>query len=260
MRLRTLTLITVVALAGCDPDSEPVGQSEGSGTGSGSDSDSNGTQGDPTTGDSASGTTADDSATTIDPSTSGVTSVGSEDTGQGEASGSSETGITCSKEKDCAPCPDGTVLDTYCDDDGLFVCECIPAGSDCDLPTYVQDAAEGKTTPVDCGTVTLEDSAQDYAAATDCVLQHSEMQEAYTMVAQLQGIDSSVWAGYAGTVGFVYGEASFMYDGGGLAGGEFIWRQDCTPTLVPDCSPGPGAGTCLTCDAKSTLVCSDPDA
>lgn len=129
----------------------------------------------------------------------------------------------------------------------------------CDLPTYVDEAAAGKTVPEDCGTVTLDDPDAAYVAAHDCVLAASDTQQAYRMVAQLQGIDSSVWVGYAGTVGFVYSESSFLYDGGGNAGGEFISRTECSPEAVFECVPSSSNGTCLTCEGENNLVCSDPD-
>ncbi len=268
--------MSVLALAGCDPDSEPVGHSDGGGTDSGG---ASGSEGDPTTGGSNSGS---DSNTTVTPmpSTSGATDSASAsasdsdsasasdsdsdsastssdatDSGSDDSSGS-DTGEVC--DPTCEPCAKGFEPKISCDGDEP-TCDCVP-GSDCDLPSYVDAAAEGKTVPMDCGTVTLADTAEDYAAATACVLAASESMEAYTMLAQLQGVDSTVWAGYAGTVSFIYAESIFSYDGGGNAGGEFINRQDCTPVAVPNCDPGPTAGTCLFCDEQSTLVCSDPDA
>jgi len=256
MRQLSLILLPLLVLTGCDPDSEPVGQSDTSGSGSGSESDSGDSAPGTTSGDSASDSDSDTSPETTDSATtdSATTSSTGDPT---ESSGS--TGAGECEEADCGPCPDGTVLEQYCDGD-TWVCDCIPLGDVCDLPTYVDEAATGKTVPMDCGTVTLDDPDAAYQAAHDCVVAASNAQEAYRVVAQLQGIDSSVWVGYAGTVGFVYGESAFSYDGGGLAGGEFIWRTECTPEVIDDCAPSSTSGMCFTCDGESNLVCSDPDA
>ncbi|MGH1342151.1 MAG: hypothetical protein ACRBN8_11395 [Nannocystales bacterium] len=254
MRQLSLILLPVLALTGCDPDSEPVGQSDTGG--SGSDSASGDSSPGSTTGGSASDseTSPDtsDSASTVASATSDSPS---STTGPGESDGSSSGG-NCEKA-DCGPCPEGTNLEQYCDG-GNWVCDCVPGGK-CDLAMYVDEAAAGKTVPEDCGTVTLDDPPEAYVAAHDCVLEASGSEQAYRMVAQIQGIDSSVWVGYAGTVGFVYSESNFAYDGGGNAGGEFIWRMDCTPQPVLDCAPSPSAGICLSCMGENNLVCSDPD-
>ncbi len=258
MRHLCLILFPLLALTACDPDSEPVGQSDTGGSGSQSDS------GETTPGSSTGGSASDsdsgpspetsDSATTLGTSSTGVTTTTGASTESGGSSGSDDC-----EESDCGPCPDGTTLEQSCEGD-TWVCDCVPVGNICDLPTYVDEAASGKTVPEDCGTVTLEDPDAAYLAAHDCVLAASGAQQAYRMVAQLQGLDSNVWVGYAGSVGFVYSESSFSYEGGGIAGGESIRRAECTPEDIEDCSPGSGGGTCLDCDAKSSLVCSDPDA
>lgn len=260
MRQLSLILLPLLALTGCDPDSEPVGQSDTGGTDSGSDSDSGDTAPGSTSGGSASASASATSPATSDSATTQGTSTsdGSSSTGDPSETGGS-TGPGECEEADCGPCPDGTVLEQYCDGD-TWVCDCVPLGDVCDLPTYVDEAANGKTVPVDCGTVSLDDPDEAYQAAHDCVVAASDAQEAYRMVAQLQGIDSSVWVGYAGVVGFVYGESSFAYDGGGNAGGEFIWRSECTPEVIVDCAPSSTSGMCFTCDGESNLVCSDPDA
>lgn len=255
MRQLSLTLLPLLVLTGCDPDSEPVGQSDAGGTDSGSDGDSEDSAPGSTSSDSASATSPEtsDSATTVDNSTSGTSSTG--DPGETSGSGGSSGG-EC-EEADCGPCPDGTTLEQYCDSD-TWVCDCVPVGSVCDLPTYVDEAAMGKTVPVDCGTVTQGDPDEAYQAAHDCVVAASDSQQAYRMVAQLDGIDSSVWVGYAGTVGFVYGESNFAFDGGGFSGVETIWRMDCTPEVVADCVPS-RFGMCLSCMGENNLVCSSSD-
>ena len=251
MRQLSLILLPLLALTGCDPDSEPVGESDTGGSGSGSGDSASGS----TTGDSASGSASSpetsDSATTLATSTSDGTSSTSDP--------SESSGPGACEEADCAPCPEGTLLEQYCDGD-TWVCDCVPLGEVCDLPTYVDEAASGKTVPEDCGTVTLDDPDAAYVAAHDCVVAASTTQQAYRMVAQLQGIDSSIWVGYAGTVGFAYTESNFLYDGGGSTGGEFIWRMDCTPEPIDGCVPSPTNGVCLQCLAENTLVCSAPDA
>lgn len=265
MRQLSLILLPLLALTACDPDSEPVGQSDASGTGSGSDSDSGDSTPGSTTGGSVSDSDSDsdtspetsDSATTVGTSTTGGSPTTSTDPSESSGSESSSGSSDC-QETDCGPCPDGTTLEEYCDG-GTWVCDCIPAGGVCDLPTYVDEAATGKTVPADCGTVSLDDPDEAYIAAHDCVLTASNAQQAYRMVAELQGTDSTVWVGYAGTVGFVYSESFFSYDGGGNAGGEFIWRSECTPQEVFECVPSSSNGPCFSCDADSNLVCSDPD-
>lgn len=263
MRQLSLILLPLLALTACDPDSEPVGQSDASGTGSGSESDSGDSAPGSTTGGSASDSDTSpetsDSATTLgtSTSTSGDSPTTSPDPSESSGSEGSSGSSDC-QETDCGPCPDGTTLEQYCDGD-TWVCDCVPAGGVCDLPTYVDEAATGKTVPADCGTVSLDDPDEAYIAAHDCVLTASNAQQAYRMVAELQGTDSTVWVGYAGTVGFVYSESFFSYDGGGNAGGEFIWRSECTPQEVFECVPSSSNGPCFSCDADSNLVCSDPD-
>ncbi|MBV1860390.1 MAG: hypothetical protein KUG77_18400 [Nannocystaceae bacterium] len=257
-------MLPLLALTGCDPDSEPVGQSDTGGSGSDSQSESGDSAPGSSTGDSASDSetspSASDSATTVGTSTTGGASTTGDPSGSSGSTGPSETtGIEECEILDCAPCPEGTVLEEYCGAQG-WVCDCVPAGGVCDLPTYVDAAAAGKTVPEDCGTVSLADPDEAYVAAHDCVIAASTAQQAYRVVAQIQGIDATVWLGYAGSVGFVYSESNFSYEGGGFGGGEFIWRMDCTPEPLDGCAPSSSSGICLTCQGENNLVCSDPDA
>lgn len=171
------------------------------------------------------------------------------------------TGLDC-EENDCAACPPGSTNNSYCDGDD-FICECVPNDSECNLEEVVCDMVENAKVPVedvvDCGTVTLQDTDQDWQDMQHCITEASGEQLAYKGFAELQGFDSSVWAGYGSLVGFVYSEHIFNYDGGGLAGGEFIDMRTCVPEPIDGCTPVVN-NLCFSCDSKDyNSVCSAPE-
>ncbi len=233
MLIRRLLPLACILALGCDPDSEPVGEGPESDSGS-------------------------DSMTTMGSSTSGDSTTGMPTTaGSASASGSSTSGSDSMTSVGSSGFPDdtgGPLLDVG---DG----ETTGSPSECDLEALVCEMVEnGKVLPedvVDCGSVTLENSAEDYAAMRDCILDASESQLAYKGFAQLQGIDSEVWIAYGSLVGVVYGEHQWTYDN--YQGAETIWMSTCppVPTENPGCEPGPQIGLCLQCNGeKPPTVCS----
>ncbi len=271
MNARVLSSLCLLLVVACDPGSKSVGEGESGGAeGSASDSMASDSAdptmgGTSTSGGSQSGTSAgstgattgseSDSDSDSTPSTTGMSDSDPSETGT--------TGDTC-EENDCAECPEGSTNNSYCDGDE-FICECIPdTQEECNLEEIVCELVEnGKVLPediVDCGTVLLADGDQAYADLHTCILESSANQVAYKGFAALPGIDSSVWVGYGSLVGFVYGEHVFHYDGGGLAGGEFIDRRDCVPVALDDCVPGGVSNLCLQCDSDDYVsVCAAPD-
>lgn len=199
--------------------------------------------------------TTDPSATSMD--TNSDTDMDT-DTDSDDPTGS--TGDACEGEDMCGPCPFG--MEAAGCVDGEWSCTCVPVEDPCALEPFVCNFVGGSINPgdiIDCGVVTLQDSAQDYIAARDCVLEASANLQVYKMFAQVQGIDSDVWWAYGSFAGDSYQETIYFYDEGKLAGGEFIWAQTCTPEPTPDCEPGPtDSAACLSCDTPSEQVCADP--
>lgn len=267
MNARVLPSLSLLLVVACDPGSKSVGEGE-SGGAEGSESDSMASDssdptmsGTSTGGDSQSGTSA---GTTGSATTSGTSdsAPSTTDASESDSSETGSTGETC-EEHDCAECPEGSTNNSYCDGDE-FVCECIPdTQSECDLEEIVCEMVEnGKVLPkdvVDCGTVTLQDGAQGYADLHTCIVEASAQQAAYKGFAELQGIDSNVWVAYGSFVGFAYTEHVFHYDGGGLAGGEFVDMRQCAPVPLDDCVPGLSS-LCLFCESEDyNSVCSAPE-
>jgi hypothetical protein len=80
------------------------------------------------------------------------------------------------------------------------------------------------------------------------------------VIYEVQGIDSFPAMAFVGVQGFVYGLSEYHHDEGGLSGGAFTGRRDCSSiALVADCEVTPGE-LCLSCvDGGNTFdeVCSD---
>lgn len=252
MRQLSLIVLTMLVLA-CAPDSESVGHSGSGGSGSGSVGDS---------GDAGTGSTADGSASDSDlpPETSdSASSQGASTNSGGSSSGpaAESSGTSDCEESDCGACPDGTVLEQYCEAD-TWVCDCVETANTCDLPAHVEEAATGKTFPQDCGTVSVTDTDEAYVAAHDCVIAASEDQQAYRMLAEMDEPDATRWIGVAGAVGFVYSESLFIHNIEGDSGQETIWRLDCNIRSVAGCTPSASDGPCLTCSGKTNQVCFVP--
>ena len=116
---------------------------------------------------------------------------------------------------------------------------------ECDIQSVVNAAAVGKEEPFDCGFVTLADMVDVWEAAHDCALEHYEGQSAFTLVAQLMGIDSNIHIGYAGSVGEEYIASQFFSDDYG--GAVTIWvTTPCNLAPVAACAVAVGE-LCLEC-------------
>lgn len=240
MLFRRLIPLACALLLGCDPAPEPVGEAEASDGESDSMSGGESTTGGATSVSGSTGSASDSMSSGLPTTTTAVTSFGSEGT---------DTDDTDDIKLDVGG---GTGTSTDTDD--------IP--TECELEPFVCDVVEnGKVLPedvVDCGSVSLDDAADDYGEMQSCILAASAKQQAYKGFAELQGIDSEVWVAWGSIVGFVYSEQQWSYDND--QGVETIWVSTCTPVQSnPDCAPGPEQGLCLTCSEETeqpTVVCS----
>jgi hypothetical protein len=124
---------------------------------------------------------------------------------------------------------------------------------ECNIVDVVNDAAVGKMEPNDCGFVHLADPVAAWQDAHDCVLDNYTNTQAFTLVAEQQGIDSEVHVGFAGTQGEVYMAFRFLSDANGLIPGTLITGADCFIEDVADCTVTQG-NLCLTCDASHNPV------
>jgi hypothetical protein len=210
------------------PDSKSVGEGESSsnadGTGSGSD--------DSSTSPASQSASASNTGPTGDPTTDGTTS--------DPTSGATDpmTG------PDTDPmATDGTTGPTI----------------ECDIVEVVNDAAQGKMEPDDCGFLMLGDPLATWQAAYDCALDHYNGGLAFTLVAEQQGIDSQVHIGFAGAQGEVYAASRFYQDSGALVPGTVIWGGPCNIAPLDGCTVAQG-NLCLDCidSPKPVTVCETP--
>lgn len=87
--------------------------------------------------------------------------------------------------------------------------------------------AMGKTDPLDCGTVTLDDDVTAWQAASDCAASAAVAQEGFLVAFQLPSVDSLVFAGYYGVVGLVYGTGRLYTDTLGDLGEPWFSSTTC---------------------------------
>jgi len=106
--------------------------------------------------------------------------------------------------------------------------------------------ATGKTDPVDCGIVTLDDDAAAWQAASECAASRAAMQSAFKVAFQQPSDDSLIFDGYYGVVGIVYGLGRIYTD---TFGDPMLGSYSCTDVVPsPDCVPDPAVGRhCLEC-------------
>jgi hypothetical protein len=186
---------------------------------------------------SASGSTSSSSTG----ETSGSSSSGETSSSGGTESSSSESGSSSSSSGSSTSDPETSSSSST----GAFVC---------DIVEVVEDAAVGKEAPVDCGFVHLADPLGDWEDAHDCVIENFGNESAFTVVAELQGIDSEVFIGFAGMVGETYVASQFFsdsYDGITIYG-----TTPCDIGVVAGCTVAVG-DLCLECVAApaQVLVC-----
>ena len=237
MQHRALPWLLPLALLGCGDDSGPGGADTGTGSAStGSDSSTGMTQ---ATLSSSSESSSSSSSGSTEDSSSG-TSTGEPSTGEpstGEPSSSGETDASSSSSGSDTGEPE-----TSSSSGGLV----------CDIVEVVEAAAVGKEEPVDCGFVLLADPLVAWEATHDCVVENFESDSAFTAVAELQGIDSEVHIGYAGSVGEEYVASQFFSDSFG--GAVTIYgTTPCEIGVVGGCVVAVGE-LCLECVAPPASV------
>jgi len=119
-----------------------------------------------------------------------------------------------------------------------------PGGPPCDLDEVLCSYAEGKVDPIDCGVITLDDDAAAWQAAVDCASAAAFAQTGFKVGFQLQGFDSTIYEGFYGTVGFVYGTGRLYLD---TFGDPMLSAYSCNGIeLDPGCMPDVGTH-CLQC-------------
>lgn len=114
----------------------------------------------------------------------------------------------------------------------------------CGFADTLQMLATGKTDPTDCGTVTLDDDATAWEAASECAATAAAGQEAFFVAFQLPSDDSLVFDGYYGTVGIVYGLGQLYTD---TFGDPMLGNNSCGDvTTLDGCEIDVGRH-CLAC-------------
>ena len=237
MTRRVLPWLLPVALLACGDDSSPPGAGESSTGGSAS------TGSETSTGATQASLSESQSQSESDP-TSGST----DDPSSGPSTGEPSTGeppTSGGTESSSGSTGSGTGEPETSSSSGALVC---------DIVEVVEDAAIGKMEPVDCGFVTLADMVDEWEAAHDCVVENYGNQAAFTVVAELQGIDSEVYIGYAGMVGESYVASQFFSDSFG--GITIYGTTPCDIAVVAGCDVAVG-DLCLECvdPPPSEVVC-----
>lgn len=111
------------------------------------------------------------------------------------------------------------------------------------LPT-LEMLATGKTDPIDCGTLTLDDDAAAWQAASDCAATAAAAQEGFLVAFQRPSDDSLIFEGFYGSVGFAYALGRLYTD---TFGDPMFESQACTDvTTLDGCMVDVGVH-CLTC-------------
>ncbi|HWB82463.1 MAG TPA: hypothetical protein VG755_46190 [Nannocystaceae bacterium] len=206
---------------------------------------------------SSSMSTSDGTASTST-STSAGTSVGtSMGTSMGSEVGtdpSDSIGETGCDGGTCEPCGPGCVDESDCID-GEWMCNCVcdDPPSECPAAPHEEFANQGKSVPVDCGSLTPLDDLEVWQAMQDCVLW--QVDAGGSFFADYTTGDEPSWIGVAGADGVVYATAYWETSGFGT-----MMRRDCEniELFAPDCEVVQGA-TCLACyePGEDQILC-DP--
>jgi hypothetical protein len=187
-----------------------------------------------------------DDAPTGDDATQGSTA---DDTGPPPATSTTEptTSVTSTGPDQDTGSSSGTATGT--DSGSSAGSETGPAS--CDFETILCEHAAGKTEPVDCGTVTLDDDAAAWQAASLCAVENANMQAAFKVAFELPSIDSIVYDGYFGSVGFAYALGRVYSD---TLGDPVLGVQSCIDVVaMADCLADVG-DHCLECVGAGQIM------
>lgn len=162
------------------------------------------------------------------------------------------------------PCPEqcgpGCIPTATCiASEWMCECECVETGTEGDpcmpLPDALQMwADESKNPPVDCGAVGPGNSAAEWQALHDCVID-STVGIAFTAFWSQPGGDDPYEYGAAGRILGGYQLAWFE-----LSGTNTLVEYSCTALVpTPDCVVDVGQ-MCLTCEeqAEEAVLCDEP--
>lgn len=121
----------------------------------------------------------------------------------------------------------------------------------CGFQATLEMLAMGKTDPTDCGTVTLDDDAAVWQAASDCAATAAVAQESFVVAFQRPSDDSLIFEGFYGSVGFVYALGRLYTD---TFGDPMFESQTCADvTILDGCMVDVGVH-CLTCAGAGESV------
>jgi hypothetical protein len=237
MTHRALPWLLPLALLACGDDSGPGGAETSTGSAStGSESSTGMTQATLSTSSESDSTSSSSGSSEDSSSTStGEPSTGGPSTGEPSSSGETDSSSSSSGSDSGEPETSSS--------SGALVC---------DIVDVVEAAAVGKREPVDCGFVHLADPLVAWDATHDCVVENFDSDSAFTAVAELQGIDSEVFLGYAGSVGEEYVASQFFSDSFGGAV-TISGTTPCEIGVVAGCVVSVG-DLCLECVAPPAPV------
>lgn len=230
MTHRPLPWLLSLAIVGCTPDSKSVGAGESSGGADGSGTGSEASSDSQVSGSQSSSASA--SSTTVDPSDTAEVTTDVSTTSPGDPTESG--GMTD------PPSSSGTP-------------------GECDIFVIVEEAAQGKMEPIACGYVQLQDALGAWESAQECVLDNYAGEQAFTLVAEQQGIDSEVHVGFSGMQGEVYSSSRFHSDANGLVPGTLVTGGACNIVTVDGCTVEVG-NLCLDCEGSpdEMTICETP--
>jgi hypothetical protein len=192
---------------------------------------------------SSSNVTTSDATSSTSTSTSAGTSMGTSASSEGTTIDPSDSiGETGCDGGTCEPCGPGCVDESECID-GEWMCNCIcdDPPEVCPMAPHEDFANQGKSVPVDCGSVTPADDVEVWQALQDCVLW--QVDAGGSFFADYTTGDEPSWIAVAGADGVAYETAYWELTGFGT-----ITQRSCATIelFAPDCEVVQGA-TCLAC-------------
>ena len=124
----------------------------------------------------------------------------------------------------------------------------------CGFGSTLCTLASGKTEPTDCGTVLLGNDPMVWEAAASCAATAAASQEAFKVAFQQLSVDSLIFDGYYGSVGFAYSTGRLYTD---TFGDPMLGVYACSGvTLVDNCTPGE-IDPCLECADQGEIMALD---
>lgn len=183
-----------------------------------------------------SGTTVGDSSATSATGSSGSASASATDTSGGSGSATGTTAADSTGEGSGSSEGSGTAT---------------TGAMTCDFEMTLGELAEGKMDPIDCGVVSFEDDDEAWADANGCAVDALMTQAAFHVGFQGESIDSTLYDGFFGTSGIVYGLGRVHYDTLGEPVLGFRPCEDIVP--LADCTPVSGTH-CLECIQQGELT------